>query len=161
MEWNEVVKVDIRGTRIAAKDAMVMLSEDESEPSVPYVDVRSGLYVAEIHLASAWHCKRFRIRKDESTPEQGRSLGRVDVDCGKAAFIDFDAFRAAVSDDFDSYESWTEMELDDELAINFSGKIDFGDASLVYVKSGDGDGTYSVFELVENGEVVGIECRFE
>ena len=161
MKWNEVVKVDIRGTRIAAKDAMVMLSEDESEPSLPFVDVQPGLFIAEINLASAWHCKRFRIRRDESNPEPGRTLGSIDVDCGKAAFIDYGAFSAMARDDFDSYESWTEMELDDELAINFSGQIDLGDAVLVYVKSGDGDGTYPVFELVDNGEVVGIECRFE
>ncbi len=49
-------------------------------------------------------------------------------------------------------------ELDDELAINFSGEILFGDEKLVYVKSVDGDGTFPVFELVEDGEVVGMEC---
>lgn len=49
-------------------------------------------------------------------------------------------------------------ELDDELAINFSGEILFRGEKLVYVKSVDGDGAYPVFELIEHGQPVGLEC---
>ena len=161
MEWNEVVQVDISGTRIAAKDAMVMLSEGETEPGPPFVNVQPGLYVAEIDLASARHCRRFRIRRVESNPKLGRALQRLEIDCAKAAFVDYDTLHSAVRADYESYESWTEMELDDELVSNFSGIIKFGGAPLVYAQSGDGDGSYKTFELVEGEDIVGLECQFE
>ena len=53
------------------------------------------------------------------------------------------------------------MDLDDELDLNFSGKIAFGNTELAYVKSGDGDGTYPVFELIRDGEIVGLQCNFD
>ena len=52
------------------------------------------------------------------------------------------------------------MELDNKLSINFSGKITFNEAKLLYVKSGDGDGTYKCIELLQDGMQVGIECVF-
>ena len=160
MQWNEVTKITVRGERIAAKDAMIMVDEGDTDPAYPFVTVAPGTYVAEIHLSEPWYCARFRLRRVDSTPEQGDELGTIDVDSGKAAFIDYDSFHAAVSADAEAYEEWTAGELDDELALNFSGKIEFSDTELVYAKSADGDGQYSVNALVENGVTVGIECVF-
>lgn len=44
---------------------------------------------------------------------------------------------------------------------NRIGAKELRGAPLVYVKSGDGDGTYSTFELVHDGEIVGLECDFD
>ena len=159
--WNEVARIEIRGNRIVAKDAMILLDADEAEPGWPAVTVSPGDYVAELHLPSSWHCTRFRIRRTDATPDLGPQVGCFGVDHGKAAFIDYDAFHEKIAVDPGDYEEWTMNELDDELAINFSGEIPFSDTSLIYVKSGDGDGTYPVFQLIENGQVVGAECVFD
>ncbi len=161
MQWNEVTKISVRGTRIAAKDGMIMVDEDETDPAYPFVTVESGTYIAEIHLSEPWHCARFRLRRVDSVPERGDALGTIDVDSGKAAFIDYDSFHAAVCADPEGYEDWTAGALDDELAGNFCGKIDFSGTELVYAKSADGDGRYETYALVDGGVMVGMECVFE
>ena len=161
MQWNEVTKIEVSGARIAAKDGMIMVDEDDTDPAYPFVTIEPGTYIAEIHLSEPWYCARFRLRRVDSDPKPGDALGTIDIDSGKAAIIDYDAFHAAVCADADAYEEWTAGELDDELALNFSGKIAFGGTELVYVKSAEGDGQYAVHALVEDGVTVGIECVFE
>lgn len=161
MNWHEVVKIEIRGSRIVAKDAMIMLDQAVDSPEWPAVSVAPGQYIIEIFLPQDWYCTRFRIRPVNSSPLVGSQAGTVAVDNGKAAFIDYDTFLAEVRVDYDAYEEWTGTELDDELAINFSGQIDFRDCPLVYVKSGDGDGNFPVYALQEGDAVVGMECHFD
>ncbi|MDJ0698835.1 MAG: hypothetical protein QNJ07_03180 [Woeseiaceae bacterium] len=158
MTWNEVTRIDVRGGVIVAKDAMVMLSSDENDPEWPSVTCEPGEYVLEIYVPVPFNAHRVRIRKSESDPARGRELGKIDVDHAFVGFIDYEPFLAAVEQDFDSYEEWTMTELDDELAINFSGEISFCGEKLLYVKSVDGDGVYPAFELVEGGQPVGLEC---
>ena len=157
LTWNEVTRIDVTGDTIVVKDAMVMLSSDEDESGWPSVSCAPGEYIVEIHVPVPFYAHRVRIRKAESDPSLGNKIGAVDVDHAFVAFIDYRPFLAAVKKDFDSYEGWTMMELDDELAINFSGEISFCGEKLVYVKSVDGDGVFPVFELVEDGESVGLE----
>ncbi len=161
MKWNEVTKLDVHGSRIAIKDAMIMLDPDADTPEWPSVEVEPGRYVVEIHLPESWYCTRVRIRAEGSSPSLGEEIGRVDVDHGKAAVLDYDSFIAAVRADPEAYEDWTEGELDDELAMNFSGEIAFTDSALVYTTAGEGDGSYPAYRLVENGDTVGLECHFE
>lgn len=158
MMWNEVTKIDVRGSRIVIKDAMVMLSPDEVEPEWPSISCVPGEYVLEIHVPIPFHAHRVRLRRTDSDPGPGNEIGAVNVDHAFVGFVDYESFLAAVRKDFEAYEEWTMYELDDELAINFSGEILFGNEKLVYVKSVDGDGAFPVFELVEDGEVVGLEC---
>ena len=161
MQWNEVTRIDVAGSRIAAKDGMVMLGSDEPDSAYPLATVEPGTFVAEIYLPEPWFCTRFRLRRVDSNPERRPALGTFDVDSGKATFVDYDTFQAVVSSDPDAYEDWTAGELDDELALNFSGKIEFRGTDLVYVKSANGDGRYRTYALLETGMTVGMECEFE
>lgn len=160
MDWNEVTRIDVRGSTIAVKDAMIMLDPDQATPEWPSIACSPGEYILEIHVPVPFYAHRARIRRIDSNPDAGDAIGSVDVDHGFVGFIDYEAFRDAVAKDTDAYEEWTMMELDDELALNFSGEIAFCGEKLVYVKSGDGDGTYTAYELLEDGESVGIECVF-
>jgi hypothetical protein len=65
-----------------------------------------------------------------------------------------------VKKNYDEYSNWTSMALDDFIWDQVSGKIDFLKESLVFLHSGDGDGTYPVYELLHNDNVVGLECDF-
>jgi len=161
MTWNHVADLELRARRLAIKDAMILLDPDAESPEWPNVTVDPGLYAFEIHVRETLYCARLRVVPAGTNPTLGRKLADLSVDHAKAAVIDYDTFLATVSSDFDSYEEWTGMELDDELSLNFSGRIDFGAASLVYVTSGSGDGTYPVFELLEGDKVVGIQCHFD
>ncbi len=160
MKWNEVTRIEVKGKTLTIKDAMVMLSNDETAPEWPSIACEPGEYILEINVPVPFHAHRVRIRKVDSDPNLGNELGTVDIDHAFVGFIDYELFLAAVKEGFESYEEWTMMELDDELAINFSGEILFNDEKLVYVKSGDGDGAYPVYELVDNDKQVGIECIF-
>mgnify|MGYP003384656119 CR=1 FL=1 len=160
MDWNEVTRIETKGSILTVKDAMIMLSEDEKSPDWPYIECSPGEYIFEINVPAPFFAHRARIRKVDSEPALGKELGAIDVDHAFFGVIDYEVFRDAVSKDYEEYGDWTAMELDDELAINFSGEIQFDDTKLLYVKSGDGDGTYMCYELVENGKQVGIECVF-
>ena len=141
MKWNEVTRIEVRGKTLAIKDAMVMLSEDEITPEGPYISCDPGEYILEINVPVPFNADRARIRKVGSEPNSGNELGKVEMCHAFVGFIDYESFLTVVKNNFESYEEWTMMELDDELAINFSGEILFNDEKLVYVKSGDGDGT--------------------
>ncbi|MDJ0758507.1 MAG: hypothetical protein QNJ19_03870 [Woeseiaceae bacterium] len=158
MQWNEVTRLDVQGSRLVIKDAMTMLATDVSEPEWPSVTCAPGEYVLEIYVPEPFNAHRVRIRRTDSSPELGDNIGSVSVDHAFVAFVDYEAFLSAVRADEDAYEEWTAMELDDELAINFSGEIPFEDQKLVYVKSVGGDGVFPVIELVDGGVTVGMEC---
>lgn len=158
MQWNEVTRINVVGPVIVIKDAMTMLASDVAEPEWPSIRCQPGEYVVEIVVPEPFNAHRARIRRSGSTPVSGDTIGAVDVDHAFIAFVDYESFLEACSSDYDAYEEWTMAELDDELAINFSGEILFGDEKLVYVKSVGGDGTFPVFALVEGDEIVGMEC---
>ncbi len=160
MKWNEVTTIEIRGKILAVKDAMIMLREEEETPEWPFIDCEPGEYVFEINVPSPFFAHRARIRKVGSEPERGKEIGSVDIDHAFLGIIDYEKFLGAVKNDYEAYGDWTATELDDELALNFSGEIAFNETKLVYVKSGDGDGTYTCIELLQNGDQVGIECVF-
>ena len=160
MQWNEVTRFEVKGTQIAVKDAMIMLDGDATEPEWPATTCLPGEYILEINVPVPFYAHRARIRRIDSEPALGKDLGTVDVDHAFVGFIDYEPFIATVREDAEAYEEWTMTELDDELALNFSGEIEFCGEKLVYVKSGDGDGSYRVFELVDDGQTVGMECVF-
>jgi len=160
MNWNEVTTIDVEGKILVVKDAMIMLDEDERSPEWPFINCVPGEYIFEINVPSPFFAHRARIRKAGSEPERGKEIGSVDIDHAFIGLIDYEKFLGAVKRDYEEYNDWTAMELDDELVLNFSGEIDFNEAKLLYVKSGEGDGTYPCFELLQNGFQVGIECVF-
>ncbi len=158
MQWNEVTRLDVVGSRLVIKDAMTMLATDVAEPEWPSISCEPGEYVLEIYVPEPFNAHRVRIRRTGSTPATSDSIGEVGVDHAFVAFVDYESFLSAVRADEEAYEEWTGMELDDELALNFSGEILFQDQKLVYVKSVGGDGVFPVFKLVEGNVTVGMEC---
>jgi len=160
MYWNTISEIEIKGRKLVIKDSMIMLSNDEDTPEWPYIDIEPGLYTVEINVKEQWYCNRIRVLKVGKTAEVGNKIGSVEVDHGSVGIIDYEMFLSKVKEDTEDYEEWTSMKLDDEIFSNFSGEIDFKGNQLVYVKSGDGDGTYPVYELKDTMEIVGLECVF-
>ena len=160
MEWNEVTRFETKGNILAVKDAMIMLSKEEESPDWPFVICDQGEYIFEINVPVPFYAHRARIRKIDSEPTLGKEIGSVEIDHSFVGIIDYEEFRDSVKKDYEEYDDWTVMELDEELSMNFSGEIAFENTKLLYVKSGDGDGIYKCYELIQNGVQVGIECVF-
>jgi hypothetical protein len=161
MQWHEVTRMDLLGKILCIKDAMIMLEENEKLPNWPYVTCEPGEYIFEISVdPGTFFAHRARIRSVGYEPEIGNKVGSIEVDSAFIGIVDYENFLEKVSDCYDEYEEWIAMDLDDELVSNFSGKIEFKQSALLYVRSGAGDGTYDCYELIQNGTQVGIECIF-
>ena len=160
MDWKEVSSLDLRGERILIKDAMIQLNPDEAEPEWPFVRVPAGAYVVEALAAQSGEFAGVRVRPKGSSLSRGASLGRIEVDNASVGIIDYEVFLSAVRASPDDYDEWTGMELFDAIGESPSGVVKFGEATLTYVASGDGDGVYEVFELTGDGQVLGFECEF-
>ena len=160
MNWNEVTRLDVKGGILLVKDAMTLLDPTASAPEWPHVRCEPGEYVMEINVPDPVTCHRVRIKPSDREPLLGSEIGTVAVDHGFVGLVDYESFLAVVSTDPEAYEEWTGMELDDELAINFSGEIAFSGETLLYVKAGEGDGVYRVYALESDGDIVGLECVF-
>ena len=161
MNWNHLAQIETRGQQIIIKDAMILLDNAEATPEWPAIVVDPGMYDIEINIPQPLHCTRVRVKSTGSNPELGKVIGHLSVDHGSAGILDYETFISEINSNYSDYEEWTETALDDEINENFSGQIAYGSSLLVYVKSGNGDGTYPVYELVDNGKVVGLECHFE
>lgn len=160
MKWNEVTRINLQGNILVFKDAMIMLSEDEEAPEWPFIYCDPGEYIFEIDVPTPFNARRARMRLIDSEPERGGEIGVVEIDNAFLGAIDYENCLRAAKENFAEYDDWTVNNLFDELDINFSGEIDFKDTKMLYVKSGDGDGSYPCFELVCDGKQVGMECVF-
>ena len=160
MEWNEVKTLEVKGKILTFKDAMIMLDEDETKPDWPSISCVPGEYIFEINVPKPFFAHRARIKKIDTDPILGIEIGTVDIDHAFLGIIDYESFIKEVKKDYEGYSDWTAMELDDELCNNFSGEIELNDEKLLYVQAGDGDGTYTCYELIQDDHQVGIECVF-
>jgi len=159
MNYSKICDLEIKGKRIVIKDSMIMLSENEETPEWPFVTVENGSYEVQA-IENADPYSATRIIKSGTNGVRGKKIGDVEVDHAGVGIIDYDSFLTAVKKNYDDYSTWTSMELDDFIWGQVSGEIKFSNEPLVFLHSGDGDGTYPVYELLENNNVVGLECDF-
>ena len=82
MQWNEVTRIEVSGSTLVAKDAMVMLDADQAAPEWPAVTCSPGEHILEIHVPTPFHAHRCRIRRVDSNPSLGALLGAVEIDHG-------------------------------------------------------------------------------
>jgi hypothetical protein len=159
MSFKKIGEIEIKGNRLVIKDSMIMLSQDEDKPEWPYVTIDSGIYDIQV-MENGDQYSSVRIIKSGVTGTRGKGIGDVEVDHGGIGIIDYDTFLSAVHKNYDDYENWTAMELDDLVWTEASAKVKFMGQPLFFLHSGDGDGTYPVYELLESEKVVGLECDF-
>jgi len=163
MNYELIETIDIKGETLVIKDSMIMLGENENSTEWPYIKADSGLYNIEaIFDDEEGIYSIVRVTQDGITDfTRGNKIGDVDVDHGSIGIIDYDIFIQEVNKDYDAYEEWTSMDLDDKVWFSLHGKVNFNNATLTFIKAGDGDGSYPVYELQKDGKVIGLECDFE
>ena len=159
MDYKEIDTIDIKGKRILIKDSMILLDDNENMPEWPFVTIESGIYDINV-LEKGDPYSSVQIIKNGMSGARGKNIGNVNVEHGGIAIIDYDTFLSTIQKNYDDYCEWTSMELDDLVWSQVSGKIEFLNEPLFFLHSGDGDGSYPVYEVVQDGNIIGIECDF-
>ena len=158
---NEITTLPIKGTRIIIKDAMIMLYEKAQTPEWPHVVVAPGEYVVSI-IGGNRDAKRVRVcLAGVAEPKKGKEVGQVSVDHAAVAICDYDALFAAAKADPEAYSDWTQDDCESAVWEKQSGVLEFGGTPIAHLKTGIGDGTFPVFELLDGNRVVGMECSFD
>jgi hypothetical protein len=160
MNTKEITTLSVKGTRIIIKDAMTMLYEEAQAPEWPHVVVASGEYVVSTFKDGSG-AKGVRVcDAGVVEPEKGKEVGQVSVDHAAVAICDYDALLAAAKADPDAYGDWTEDDCEAAVWEKESGVLEFGGTPIAHLKTGIGDGTFSVLELLDGGRIIGMECSF-
>jgi len=160
LHYEIVDKIVIRGKRVVIKDSMIMLRRDETSPEWPCISIESGIYSIQINMLDKDICSSVIVKKVGQTFTEKNNIGSVDVDHGSIGIIDYDNFMQAIQNNYNEYEEWTAGPLDDTVWEHIFGKVNFKNESLHFVRSGEGDGTYPVYELIEDNKTIGFECEF-
>ena len=147
------------GKRIIVKDAMIMLYEKAKSPEWPHVVVPSGDYLVTMLDDDAGRMVRV-IGKLAKKATRGAEIGKVSVDHAAVAICDYDALLKAVKDNLEEYGDWTCNECESAVWEHQSGTLKFMNVEIAHLKTGSGDGTFSVFELTDGKKIIGLECTF-
>ena len=160
MKWEQFFDYNVTGERIIIKDGMIMVSENEKEPEWPCVKVNPGKYKIELSQEDNF-VAAVRIYKEGSNLSLGGKIGELQIDHAKAAFCDYDLLLKTVQNDPEGYMEWTENECEEAVWENEKGEVCFKNHKMIFFQSGDGDGVYPVFELLDDTKIVGMLCEFE
>ena len=133
-------------------------------PSGVTVSCKPGKYQLEaecLDYGGDRRAARLRVRLEGVQPVRGKALGEFSVDMAMASVFDFDSINDWSDEQEEEYDEWLEEEVvmcDWQRA----GTIDCpgAAATIYYCEAGFGDGTYTVYELIEDGQVVGAEVVF-
>jgi hypothetical protein len=148
---------ELRGTRLGFSDPWGILD------AVPII-CPSGRYLLEAE------CFRYgsdaRIARVAATlagrqGERGSLHGAFGVDVGNACIFDYDAIEGYADSAGGAFGKWVEDNINEHLRAQ-SGMIACVPAKtfVEYFSSGFGDGTYPVYELRDDYEIVGAETVF-
>ena len=131
--------------------------------AVPVVSP-SGLYVLEAEcFRYGGDCRIARVTATcaRRRGERGSLYGAFGVDVACACIFDYDAIEGYADSDEDDFVQWV-----DHFIIGMTGAVCGSIAcppartTVEYFASGFGDGTYAVYELRDDYEVVGVEVVF-
>ncbi len=124
---------------------------------------KPGKYLVQVkgmEFSSDKRVSRLRAVLKGESPSIGRQAGKTWTDTALTGIVDYESFSKAWGDDDDASYDMLQDKL--ESAENF-GVVKFdkvAKAVMPFVASGFGDGSFPVFELVANGQVVGFEVEF-
>lgn len=148
---------ELRGTRLGFSEPWAILD------AVP-VFCPSGSYVlvAEcLRYGNDCRIARVTATRARRTGVRGALYGAIDVDVGNACVFDYDAIEGYADSDENAFENWIDANIVGKTT-PFAGSVacDSAKTTIEFVTSGFGDGTYSVYELRDDYDIVGAEVVF-
>lgn len=129
------------------------------------VSLEAGDYYAQVRGFTRGverRCARLRVARYGCLPEKrGQVLGNVSTDMATLGFYDPKAFSALLRAGSEEFFEWGERVLDPNAPTCGVLVYDLKKSAILpYVQSGFGDGTFPVFELLNDGQRVGFEVEF-
>lgn len=158
-DWINLCELDLTGTKFLVVDANFVPSAKDgimisSTPGKYQVQIKG------IDFSGDRRVSRLKAFLKSESPTIGNQVGETWTDTALTGIVDFESFSKVWGDDDDA--SYDKLQDKLESAENF-GVIKFDKAANVlmpFVSSGFGDGSFPVFELVSDGQVVGLEVEF-
>jgi hypothetical protein len=158
--WKKIGTILIDGRRLYVGDSWCIGADGVSVPVTP------GTYEFSAECfsyGSDGRVARLRGVRQNAAPDQRKSVGEFSVDVASAGVIDAEALDGWADEHPRDYESWlasfTNDQIDNHAVAGFFPCPE-ADATMLYVSTGFGDGTYRVVSLLENNRPVGFEAIF-
>ncbi|HSW15515.1 MAG TPA: hypothetical protein VLI06_21885 [Solimonas sp.] len=177
--WLPLCPFELRGRRVFVTSLQLGPVEDGVS-----VALAPAFYLVELqlgHVPSGRVNAAMRLRPEGCEPRRGAVLGQVTTDVATLGFYDQTRLRACFQHDAERLFEWGEAAMAEatpdqsgvehaELLPRTFGDLPYGalvydrkrGLVLPYATSGDGDGTYAVYELLnpDDGQRIGFEVEF-
>ncbi|HEV2394340.1 MAG TPA: SEL1-like repeat protein [Verrucomicrobiae bacterium] len=158
-EWLDLYEIKLSGPQFLVVDASFVPSAEDGL----LIEAPPGQYEVRakcIDYGGDARISRLRVSLKGTQPELGPELGKTWTDTAMTGCCDYEVFlKAWGNDDEASYEkiSGTIEESDSHgIAVLAPGT----EAVMPFVRSGFGDGSYQVFELLDGTKRAGFEIEF-
>ncbi|MDQ6631682.1 MAG: SEL1-like repeat protein [Verrucomicrobiota bacterium] len=158
-EWLDFHDFDLKGTSILIVDAQFVPSKEDGL----LVSLDSGKYLIQAKANSYGgdrRISRLRIFRKNTIPQLCSEIGKTWTDTANTGICDFEIFSKAWGNDDDASYEIIQEDLETDNSFGTATLDAARGAVMPFVHSGFGDGSFSVFELVENGVRVGFEIEF-
>jgi hypothetical protein len=163
-DWLPFTDLELKGKTLQLVETRVLGIRGDDEHECVEIPVTQGIYKVQAKGVSFGNEKRIaglRVFIDGATPARGNKVGEIPVDIGGVSVLDIDNVWESMCSLESEYEEWLEdLLFDDDYSLIKMHEWDETNTKIPTVEAGFGDGTYEVFELLDNGGVVGLEVEF-
>jgi hypothetical protein len=145
------------------KTGSMAVSEINEAPDGVEVKIDNGIYefyIKGVAYGPDKRIARVRFVKQGSTPSLGEKIGETYSDLAENSFYEPGPLRASKNEDDEEYYDWIEDIAFEYKIYQVSTHEEKDDVKLYRFESGFGDGTFDVFKLEEDGNIVGLEIEF-
>lgn len=152
-KWMVLGDLPITSGRMWVGDVQFAPIEEDGE----VVDVPVGIYEVSVMWGDGDSEAILRAVLKGTEAERGEKIGETWADTASQAVCDFEAYGTAVGEDHNAYWEKSDMAILSEIP----GRYELAPgAVLIHCTSGDGDGTFPLYEIASEGNRVGIEVDF-
>jgi hypothetical protein len=156
-DWMRCCGFELKGSRLWIGDLAFVPAEDAGVSA----ELPTGKYeIAVMGVAYGEDRRAARLRVASSDGKLGAKLGSFGTDWGVAGVCDIDRMDNLVERDEEGYLEWLGEFMGQDFATPGVALCEPADTKVVYSPSGFGDGTFTVFELRTDGQLVGLEVEF-
>jgi hypothetical protein len=154
--WQELGILPVRSGKVWVGDAQFAASEGDGE----VVELAPGNYegrIRRLNFDGDIRVSHLQLVQVGAVPQRGAQIGETWADTASQGVCDFEIYRL-VSADYEPYWEQSEAALTSGEPGRYVHDAE-REAVLIHTESGWGDGTFKLFELIDDGRRVGIEVE--
>ncbi|HXR03384.1 MAG TPA: hypothetical protein VN836_01600 [Verrucomicrobiae bacterium] len=158
-DWLEFCDLTVRGSKVQVVDASYVPDEREGcmvtlAPGSYHVEVKATAYGGDVRIS------RLRLVRHGVSPSIGAVLGETGTDTANIGVCDHEVFARAWGGDNDASWEIISPAIEEADTHGIAVLDETAGAVMPFVRSGFGDGTFPVHELVADGSRAGFEVVF-